>query len=332
MAAHYDTYRDQLANLYHGHALWQPDPSGLYAQVGVGDVGCVKQGHFLRMFNALLPANHPTQTYGVPDGFVPLNMGPFQNIRTLNLNQGDYCSSSVIVDHGDDRQAAGPDEPTSAAFRCRRSKGAFLSLPFNGDTVDAIRTKAFETYIRRHCDTWLEFAVINDLDVRLEDIILVTGCDLTSSWAMAAFVNQLDLGITLHVQPAQNGSAGFQWSHTNHPHNNEPNQNVMKSHCVFIRGFRAKRILVFKTLKAAAEPPPDHPDNQPESSIELYREPTMPDYRDPLIGILDYIAEQRPDDDLALAHEDDLKMIEGVVRTNAISYLRCGARPNDRTC
>ena len=65
------------------------------------------------------------------------------------------------------------------------------------------------------------------------------------------------------------------------------------------------------------------------------------------MGILDYIAEvsldttrpkyfsnsfqQRPNDDIALAHEDDLKKVKGVVRTNAISYLRCGARPNDRT-
>jgi hypothetical protein len=122
---------------------------------------------------------------------------------------------------------SGPDEPTSALFRCRRNNkgGAFLSLPFNGVSEDAIRTKAFETYIRRHCDSWIEFAVTNDLDIRLEDIILVTGCDLTSSWAMAAFTKPLDPEITLHVQASEtNGSAGFQWSHTNQPHHNEPNQ------------------------------------------------------------------------------------------------------------
>ena len=104
--AYYDTYRDQLASLYRGHALWVPDPAGLYDQVGVGDVGYVKQGHFLRMFNALLPADDPKQVYGVPEGFVPLNMGPFHNLRTLNLNHGDYCSSTVTVDHDDRRHAA----------------------------------------------------------------------------------------------------------------------------------------------------------------------------------------------------------------------------------
>ena len=97
--AYYDTYRDQLASLYHGHALWLPDPAGLYDQVRVGDVGLVRQGHFLRIFNALLPRDDPTQVYGVPEGFVPLNMGPYQNIRTVNLPQGNYCSTTVTVNH-----------------------------------------------------------------------------------------------------------------------------------------------------------------------------------------------------------------------------------------
>ncbi|KAH9171310.1 hypothetical protein EDB89DRAFT_1118021 [Lactarius sanguifluus] len=274
--AYYETYRDQLASLYHGHALWAPDPAGLYDHVRPGDVGYVMQGHFNRMFNALLPANDPTQVYGVPEGFVPLNMGPFNNISTLNLNHGDYCSPTVTVEHEDRHQAAHSDESASASFRCRRNKGAFLSLPFNADSVDAIRTKIFGRYIRKHCDSWLEFATINGLGVRLEDIVLVTGCDLTSSWAMAVFVNSWD-PIRLSVQASQAGSARFQWDVTNQPHNNEPNQNVVKSHCVFIRGFRAKRVfLFFKTLKAAAEPRPDNPDNEPESSIELLREPTIP--------------------------------------------------------
>ncbi|KAH9074322.1 hypothetical protein EDB83DRAFT_2219069 [Lactarius deliciosus] len=209
----YDTYRDQLANLYHGHALWVPDPARLYDRVQVGDVGYVKQGQFLRMFNALLPADDNAQVYGIPEGYVPLNMGPFNNIRALNLSHGDYCSNTVTMDRG----------AASASFRCRGNKGAFLSLPFNVDSVDAIRTKTFETYIHKHCDSWLEFAIINNLDVRLEDIIFVTGCDLTSSWAMAAFVNSWDPEIKLSVA-SQAGSAGFQWNLTNQPHNNESTQ------------------------------------------------------------------------------------------------------------
>ena len=101
---------------------------------------------------------------------------------------------------------SGPEE---ASFRCKRIEkgGAFLSLPFSGVSKDAIRTKAFETYIRKHCDSWLEFAILNNLDVRLEDIILVTGCDLIASWAMAVYTNPLDPDITLRVQRSEAGSA-----------------------------------------------------------------------------------------------------------------------------
>ena len=120
---------------------------------------------------------------------------------------------------------SGPDEAMSASFTCnRRCKGAFLSLPFNGVRKDAILTKAFEAYIRKHCDSWLEFAVANYHDVRLEDIILVTGCDLTSSWAMAAFVHSLNPELSLNVQISGAEIATFQWTVTNQPHHNEPNQ------------------------------------------------------------------------------------------------------------
>ena len=242
--AYYDIYRDQLASLHRGHALWEPDPSGLYDQVQVGDVGYVREGYFVCLFNALLSADDHAQVHGVPEGFVPLNIGP-ANIRTLNLFKGDYCSSTVTVtvDHGPSFQAAyvtsyypaqhrsdtmddsDPDEGTNTSLKCRRrSEGAFLSLPFDGVKKDVIRTRYFEAYIRQHCDSWLEFAITNDHNVRLEDIILVTGCDLTSSWAMAAFVNPSNLEISLGMRASEAGIASFQWSVTNQPHHNEPNQ------------------------------------------------------------------------------------------------------------
>jgi hypothetical protein len=125
--------------------------------------------------------------------------------------------------------------PEDASFNCRsiHKGGAFLSLPFNGVSKDTIRTKAFENYIRKHCDSWLEFAILNNLDARLEDIILVTGCDLIASWAMAVYTNPLDPEITLSVQRSEAGGAGFQWSHTSQPHHNEPNQVRQTCLCPF---------------------------------------------------------------------------------------------------
>ncbi|KAH8984652.1 hypothetical protein EDB86DRAFT_2810657 [Lactarius hatsudake] len=233
--AYYNTYQDQLASLYHGHALWVPDPCELYDRVRVGDVGYVKQDHFLCLFNALVLADDDAQEYSVPGGFVPLDMGPFKNIRKLNLFQQDYCSNTVIVDHKDDRQqAAGPDEDTGASFKCRSNKGAFLSLPLNGMREDAIHTKAFETYICKHCNSWLEFTLANEIDIRLEDIIFVTGCDLTASWAMAVFVNSLDPEISLNVRVSEAGSARFRWTPTNQPHHNEPNEVRQSNFCFLL--------------------------------------------------------------------------------------------------
>jgi hypothetical protein len=246
--AYYDAYREQLAGLYHGHALWQPASGGQYDHVRIGDVGFIQHGHFTRFFNALLPANHPAQGYDIPDDFVPLNMGHFGNIRTLSLPFGDYWSPSITHTSdpiGKQIQAAyvtcgatliiilttaTPSSPEdihapNASFRSKRGKGAFLSIPFNAHREDAIRTKIFETYIRKHCDSWLELAITWGFDVRLEDILLVTGCDLTSSWAMGAFMNPpWDAEMSLFVHPVGPTSATFHWESHNQPHNNEPQQ------------------------------------------------------------------------------------------------------------
>ena len=162
-----------------------PDPAGLYDRVQVGDIGYVYQGQFLRMFNALLPANDRTQVLGVPKGIVPLEMGPFNNIRTQNCNHGHSCSNTLMVDYDDKRpeayvtsyypaqhysyamdESSGPDRVKSVSFKCGRSKnGSILFLPYDGVSEDAIRILSYERYILEHCDSWLEFATVNNLAV-----------------------------------------------------------------------------------------------------------------------------------------------------------------------
>jgi hypothetical protein len=47
--------------------------------------------------------------------------------------------------------------------------------------------------------------------------------------------------------------------------------------CVFIRGFRAKRVLFWtKPMRAAAEPRPDDPDNRRDDEIQVTRVPGGP--------------------------------------------------------
>jgi hypothetical protein len=99
--AHYDIFREQLGIKYpaYGHALWEPSPGTLYSYVEVGDVGYVREGKFHRLFNALLPGDHPSHsTFGVPEYHEPLTPYPSRHIDTLTRSSDSYCSQGIVVD------------------------------------------------------------------------------------------------------------------------------------------------------------------------------------------------------------------------------------------
>ena len=106
----YTVYREELTSLYHGHALWQPDPANVYERVSVGDVGYVRRGYFFRMFNVLLESVHPSnRIIDVPEFYDPLDLGPFVNVRHSRLSRGDYHSRYVSTqEHDFGRQALAP--------------------------------------------------------------------------------------------------------------------------------------------------------------------------------------------------------------------------------
>ena len=96
--AGYNIFRDKLAIKYpaYGHALWEPKPVGLYPAIQVGDVGCVRCGKFLRLFNALLPANHPFhKKSGVPESHEPLKPSIADHINTNTHRPENLCSAGV---------------------------------------------------------------------------------------------------------------------------------------------------------------------------------------------------------------------------------------------
>jgi hypothetical protein len=102
-------------------------------------------------------------------------------------------------------------------YKCKtRSRGALLSLPHGGHHEDAIRTKAFEDYIRDNVVSWFAWARSNDMGVeRMEDLILVTGCTLVTAWAAATFDNYAmpvgSTAISLDAQKSDHGRAQFVW-------------------------------------------------------------------------------------------------------------------------
>jgi len=101
--AHYDIFRGQLAIKYpaYGHALWDPRP------VEIGDVGFIREGQFHRLFNALLPEDHPSHCeFGVPSHHELLVPSVSNHINKSVLSRNHYCSAGITIDTEPDIRAS----------------------------------------------------------------------------------------------------------------------------------------------------------------------------------------------------------------------------------
>lgn len=92
-----------------------------------------------------------------------------------------------------------------------------MFLPNGVRSADIIRTKLFEDYIRDNVDNWFRWEKKRGLPVEhMEDIILVTGCTLATSWAAAAFDGTTsrdldDTAVSLEVPKSDSSEAQFVW-------------------------------------------------------------------------------------------------------------------------
>lgn len=93
MPAAHDIYAEQLGELRRGHALYYPEPRP-EGPVEIGDVGYTKHGAFFRLFNASRSPEDPIQRFGVPDSFVPLDMGVIDTFEAA-LEPGPLHSRAV---------------------------------------------------------------------------------------------------------------------------------------------------------------------------------------------------------------------------------------------
>jgi hypothetical protein len=77
-----------------------------------------------------------------------------------------------------------------------------LSLPIAARREDTIALGDFKRWIVKHIDIWFAFARKLGLGIeQMEEIILVTGCDRTRSWANVAFLgNYVDARVSFGVQ------------------------------------------------------------------------------------------------------------------------------------
>jgi hypothetical protein len=103
-------------------------------------------------------------------------------------------------------------------YQCRaQHRGALLCLPHKGHRKDVIPIKVFEDYIRDNVDNWFRWSKKMKLPVEhMEDLILVTGCTLVTSWAAAAFEGHMSVDsdvttISLEAGKTDDGGAQYFW-------------------------------------------------------------------------------------------------------------------------
>ena len=107
----FNIYREQLWPLYHGFALWKPNPiEGVYNQVSIGDVGYIYEGAFVRMFNVTLPwDDESNKILGEPGRYDTLSSDSFVIWRET-FGKVDYYSRRVSREESPNTEAASPDE------------------------------------------------------------------------------------------------------------------------------------------------------------------------------------------------------------------------------
>jgi hypothetical protein len=95
-----------------------------------------------------------------------------------------------------------------------RGPGALLSLPCGGYREDAIHKRLFRERICDNVDSWFNWSRNADLPVdRMDDLILVTGCTLVTSYASAVLDDHIaDAQASLVSRPLNNGGASFVWN------------------------------------------------------------------------------------------------------------------------
>ena len=76
-----------------------------------------------------------------------------------------------------------PDEAAQVSFSCPRRRGAILSLPMPAQRKDTRARGVFAKCIIEHIDEWFAFVRERGFGISREDIVLVTGCHMTRTWA-----------------------------------------------------------------------------------------------------------------------------------------------------
>ncbi|VDB99178.1 unnamed protein product [Peniophora sp. CBMAI 1063] len=161
----------------------------LNPRVDLGDVGYITRGTFRLLFNIHRDAGDERQIHGVPPAFVKLELHETGIDRQREwLREPAYLNTHRGISTGFETSVSAPGVGGgSLAYDYVHKQGATLAYHDLHELRVADNTAHYERYFRDHYRSWLEFLRQHhyDRDIRLEDLILVTGCERTRAWATA---------------------------------------------------------------------------------------------------------------------------------------------------
>ncbi|KAK7050821.1 hypothetical protein VNI00_004932 [Paramarasmius palmivorus] len=252
--------------IHSGYPLWRPgvtdDLPDSYRKVGVsiGDVVAHDgQGGVEYFFNVLYSSHDDRNLGRVPEDFEPLVLPWDITTALYQHSPGSVISSAsskialqkIINCRSHDHPHTGVPPEFGCGFflASGANEGAVLVVPEGSRREDHRNEDAFEDYAKKNAMCW--FRYINGVRGRRlsgNALILVTGVDKTSNWAMASF-NGAETGfVTMEMVPSPSGAQTkyqFQQFAQANAHtgpigtsrlecsSNQSNQ------CTFLRGIRA---------------------------------------------------------------------------------------------
>ncbi|KAI0048468.1 hypothetical protein FA95DRAFT_1038514 [Auriscalpium vulgare] len=328
MPPSYKRYATQMHRCCFGYALWRPDPPRQHPPVAIGDVGYIRFGGFHRLFNIHLCEDDPHQSSSLPNNFERI---PLDDSRIVEspLQRGSYRSKSIRA------TAAGVQMSTpvssvndEVSFSMSHERGAVLVLPHDARRIDCHTREKYKEYIGQHFGNWVAFAEGDGLGVSDVDLVLVDGCDLAPSWAVADFVDDkgeaslalsssADRLSTFNVMWNHQQGAEFNWGPTAE---GAPNPNTAADQCIFLRGYHMKRRSRIDDTDPLQSPArqiesitywsrrsdrDSDGDSDDSSGFASDYEAEDPDETTLYAPFLDYIL-ANSDCDLALVHDEDM--------------------------
>lgn len=347
--APYVVYPTSLFTLKLGYALWYPEPHET-GEPQIGDVGYVREGAFIRLFNINTSRPEHQVPFWGNDAFTvteSLDDRAFRlDKRPSAIHHGHYPSHGVRKKEVGGSLSLGFSEAVaavSAGYTCKEAQGALLVLQSQGHSENVFESRRLKAYMLRQHEHWC--AHVNDVlehEISPGEIVLVGGWVKTSAdWAAMAFSN-----ILRKHHAALTGKAGgligveFFGSRTRvqsgpkvhrkgsrYPRRGGvPETELERDQSMFLRRYKVKRRFGFvKSIVAGAGydrlPEERGEEGQPEGVIvgdgrltdecdDGLRWQSQDKVIDPLDALLDYILEVS-EAEVAVAYDQDLDSMVG---------------------